>query len=1124
MAHREPSAVPTFGRAQIKSSDAMEIDSDATQKKIAETGVGQPTLLTATGNSSASVDIRGQAETFTTSFESIKDLKQKGLESLLNDGLKFEGTFACFERYPANGAPNPFLRIDGLGAIGIPLSAREAAVILASGVSEKTQAAYPSKRRWELGDAKAEWEAWIRKTAGPASLKILAGKTFVEPIYKLRKLILQEPGSQTEGSEDRIGTLVVLLPSTYDGAQLQLRHVDDTLLVDLSHHSGISTSVIAAYSGVGSELAPISSGYRLSISYDILQPITHPESKRSGLPDMQRIHTRLKQILTSWMDTPDTKLCALHWLLKGKYDRGPDFSRRSLTGSDTHLVAHLDPLARELGFQLHFAHVELVITASDTVEEEYYDGRFHFNMEDEDGELSVIQIVDLEGMPLLATGLNFLATDLINGCITEYDPDLSDFDREDDTTASCTNTYRRVVLLISKDDTGFSPNINEIYDYASITLQESRSLTPSDREMILVDNLLQLSETTCDAQQLRTVAHLLAESADRWNNLPILLRALKACRVDRRIDLVGADALISMYQAFGFDALKNFYEDALKNDETNLARQGFLTGLLEMAREEGSTEIIAWCETQHEEVLRNLRVFDLKQLEWLFGVAKARGGEFLRDVIFPQLQTQALETPFWITLMRRLQKTSSTWSPELIGTLILLCVAKAVEALPAFPTVTNPGPYSKREADTASIMEVVRICAETGNSHFCDRISGRMRETARARTSRPPSWIFYAKLAVSLNDYLRTSHIVETPVYLKPFFSDAVDSLLSAGQDATFNDCTMSVENLTVIKMAIKRAGGMAFLKARLKADYWKIRTSAELQAFIRSLRAEFMPPAGDIAAESEFRDVTSALVDATIHAFNMSALIPKKPTLSYSDILRSILDLVKFCFQVDAPKSQVLLLKLLQPPPGYTIPQHLDKVLVPLIPVLKTFLATVHLDYRTEPFKTFYMAVIKSYANTMIGRKPHELVAAAELEGVGCSTCAECAALKAFFAGDQSSIDFSRAQAKRSHLEHQLAATTPWGVTWETHRTGSPHTLRIKKPVRMTTVDLAKSTEKGLSLIAELGDSAMQRLILGADHDWILAKIAPPKKANQPSTGQKRSGSEGQPVRGHAAKKARTS
>lgn len=80
------------------------------------------------------------------------------------------------------------------------------------------------------------------------------------------------------------------------------------------------------------------------------------------------------------------------------------------------------------------------------------------------------------------------------------------------------------------------------------------------------------------------------------------------------------------------DGLNISYTNAMQNDETNSARQRLLTRLLEMSREEGSSEVLAWCETQQEQILRNVRMLDVDQIEWLVELAIPRGGEFLTDV------------------------------------------------------------------------------------------------------------------------------------------------------------------------------------------------------------------------------------------------------------------------------------------------------------------------------------------------------------------------------------------------------------------------------------------------------------------------------------------------------------
>ncbi|KAJ7108875.1 hypothetical protein C8R43DRAFT_185754 [Mycena crocata] len=197
---------------------------------------------------------------------------------------------------------------------------------------------------------------------------------------------------------------------------------------------------------------------------------------------------------------------------------------------------------------------------------------------------------------------------------------------------------------------------------------------PSAEEMSLVDSLPQLSEIDCNTEKMCAVARLLAESADRWNDLSILIRTLKACRVDKQIDILGCEVLVSMHQAFGWEALKEFFGDAMKNDETNLAHQTLLTRLLEMAQEQGNTEITERCEKQREELLRSLLLFDVGQMEWLNESAGDARCRVLERCRLPPARSPPLERNFWIALITQLQKTSSG-SPEALNTLVGLCVA-----------------------------------------------------------------------------------------------------------------------------------------------------------------------------------------------------------------------------------------------------------------------------------------------------------------------------------------------------------------------------------------------------------------------------------------------------------------
>jgi hypothetical protein len=103
-------------------------------------------------------------------------------------------------------------------------------------------------------------------------------------------------------SETKVADLVVVLPGSFEGGQLQLRHGLETKSLDLAFHSGILTSIIAAYVGVWHSLSSVTSGYRLSLVYDINQPSTDTRVRRS-LPETHGPALKLRHILRSWKQT-----------------------------------------------------------------------------------------------------------------------------------------------------------------------------------------------------------------------------------------------------------------------------------------------------------------------------------------------------------------------------------------------------------------------------------------------------------------------------------------------------------------------------------------------------------------------------------------------------------------------------------------------------------------------------------------------------------------------------------------------------------------------------------------------------------------------------------------------------
>ncbi|KAF7340841.1 hypothetical protein MSAN_02113500 [Mycena sanguinolenta] len=1073
-------------------------------------------------------------------------------EAALEDGFDFDGVFAFSERYGMGVAPNPCLKINGLGTVGIPLSDRDARAIISASKPVCVFNNDPkTSGRWELAPEKVHfenpaWTTWVQNTAGVAASTALAAYASVKPSFTLKKLIIHEKNTLTtrhkeptnlDESNRKIGDFIVILPGRFEGAQLQLSHAGQVKKLNFAHQSGLSTSVVAAYSGVEHTLAGVASGYRLSLVYDIVQPMTHI-GYRPTLPEMQGATQKLQHILRSWkqMD-PEEAPEMLACLLQHKYPKTQNFNAKSLTGSDAHLVSHLHPLARELKFRIYLAHVRVTVTTPSEAEDhdeygyggcgygrrrfgrwggydDYYDeydeedideGEFVDDEDNREESLRVTQVVDLRGMPV-SVHLDLESDDLLNGSITDQDPDQEKFERLERTSAQRIQFYHRTVLLIwPKDgdmDSGVS--VGDIYDYACHALRSSLTVSPTDKEKKLIARLLQCCQTHRNEAKLKSTVQVLRESADRWNEPQVLLQTLKACGVDKNTDLMGPESFVSAYQAFGWEVLKDFFEQAMANDESNARRHALLARLTQMGAEEEDAEVSLWCRDQADRALRSLSKIDATQIPWLVDLGLSRGGEFLRDVIFPQLRAQTLDKTFWIPFLQRIQlsiNTIPTTSPEVVNSLILQCVTETVRNLSAFPTKTLTSSYSyisaREDKSSDAILEVIKFCVETRNEPLCGEIFNKMRDGARRGVYSPsfPPWLYYAELSPSLIHYTQGKPALDA--VLQPFFVDVVDSMISAARQSplgkAITPCPLTDAHKSIMVNAARKVGGITILKERLTAATLKGHDSSTIQALVLTIVREFprQQLQGGVQQQA-YNDLIIALVRLAIDTFDTSSL--SKPTYPYynANPADKMIGMIKFCFAVGAKNQcQRLLLRFVPPPNGSTVGQHVSKVLAPFMSVLRQYLLSKRLDFQTEPYKMFAAAVVKAFAEQVMVQKPTEVVPAAQRQAAGCQGCAECRELRAFFVSDAPTIRFSRVQGIRTHLERELQKIRYWGVKWETIRSGSPHTLLVTKPPSMTAVGLWTANSKaGKALLQDLGDVATQARILGPAYPTVYARI----------------------------------
>ncbi|KAJ7641775.1 hypothetical protein FB45DRAFT_900986 [Roridomyces roridus] len=1056
-------------------------------------------------------------------------------EDALQDGFEFDGCFAYSKQYGMSTAPNPCLSIDGLGTIGIPLSEREARCIVAVTKSAADEG------MWEIPPEKVHfdnpaWDAWIQKTAGADASTALTAYTEVKPAFSLKKLVIQEQSSfvsrhkepiSKDPSDAKIGDLSVILPSRFEGANLQLRHAGKVKSVNSARHSRLSTFIVAAFSGVEHILTGVTSGYRLSLLYDIIQPVTHAE-ERPMLPEMQGPTQKLHDILLSWkQDTSGTAPAYLACLLQHKYKKDKNFKGQSLTGADALLLSHLYPLARALKFHIHIAHVDFTVQtyctapghgcgdgyggrgkrrwyddSSEEDESEIDEDEFHTDEDEEPQEtLRVTQVVDLRGMPVQVEGLELHADDLVNGDrLTEGEPDTEDFDTYDErTSGSRKKVYKRSVLLIwpKSGDMERKVSAGDVYDHACNALRGISSVQPTKREKQLVENLLACCETRPKEAKFPRAVQALRKCAIQWKDARVLLRALKVCGADRNIDILGVEGFVSAYRVFGWNAVKGFYQAAVENDESNARSYALLARLTKLGGEGENAELLAWCHKEIESRLRSLGKIDTDQIPWLAELCLIHGGRLLKDVVLPQLQAEKLDQALWISFLKHLHarvQGASAATVQVVRALIVQCVTDIAHKLEAFPTKIDESTYSSASAmDCGAIVEVIKLCLETENAELSTGIFKKMREASQQGSfnSHFPPWMYYSEMCASLGAYLQATTGPSLTALFRPFFCDAVDAMVSTARReapsrrTTDSICPLYDQHLATVMLAARAAEGISMLQHRLTADILKGRDTRTLQSLARAVMAAFSPqPTHD--GSTAYNALMTTFACSVIDGLNMSAFKKDRFTKNPSE---QLIALVEFCFEVGAQSQCERLLTRFTPPPvGVAIAQHVSDVLAPFLPVLEQYLSAVELDLRTEPYRTFAATVVEAFAEHVMSPRPTEPVSAAQKEKIGCGSCQECRELRAFFLSDRESIGFMRVQAIRTHLERQLAKTRAWGARWDTVASGSPHTLQVTKPASMTALfRWTENTKVGKSLLQTLGDPES---ILGSTYPAVYARI----------------------------------
>ncbi|RYP79365.1 hypothetical protein DL769_002989 [Monosporascus sp. CRB-8-3] len=282
------------------------------------------------------------------------------------DAIETAGDFAACKRYSA--FVNPGLEVAGT-PIPLPLTARDAQAIRGAcrpapyGKGEATLVDESVRKTWELGRDEfrlanqPDWDAFV----ADALLRDLAEQALGMPSSGVRaepyKLLLYDGGSffrrhkDSEKAPGMVGTLVVCLPARHDGGDVRLSHAGKSRVFATSPTSAYGLTALAWFSDVTHEITEVTSGYRLVLTYNIIQ--TGGPSKSAG--SLAKQHEQLQEAISEWKGKYNSTKRLLY-CLEHQYTRS-SLSLENLKGRD-HAVCHsLYSLCLENGLHLLFAYL-----------------------------------------------------------------------------------------------------------------------------------------------------------------------------------------------------------------------------------------------------------------------------------------------------------------------------------------------------------------------------------------------------------------------------------------------------------------------------------------------------------------------------------------------------------------------------------------------------------------------------------------------------------------------------------------------------------------------------------------------------------------------------------------------
>jgi hypothetical protein len=280
------------------------------------------------------------------------------------DGVKYQGTFSS--SVTTGLYINPGLSIGTLGPVGLPLSVRDAMAIAGIckqspfGRGDETVVDETVRKTWELDTTEFSccnpaWEVYLDTLAQQAIQNLGVQVIATAQPYKL---LLYEEGAffkahrDTEKVPGMFGTLVVSLPSEHTGGQVVLKHGGKERVLETAAPSAFDLSALAWYADVEHEIKPIMSGYRLVLTFNLVQDQMAPKQTAAALDANALYFEKLLRIWRNEFDYCDYFI----YPLAHKYTAS-SLSLKNMKGRDAAKCRYLEQLCPKNDVYWFLAHM-----------------------------------------------------------------------------------------------------------------------------------------------------------------------------------------------------------------------------------------------------------------------------------------------------------------------------------------------------------------------------------------------------------------------------------------------------------------------------------------------------------------------------------------------------------------------------------------------------------------------------------------------------------------------------------------------------------------------------------------------------------------------------------------------